>query len=280
MDINQWLLNLDTAHADPRIHAVLSAADPGVWEIRESVALHCEIVQVVQGHVSYRINGMHYIVAAGEMLVIPAGSLRGAGSEPSVPTACHVICAHFPDAGGDEIRLPAPAMARTGLDETLLRLYSELDLEWARRIPGFMLKCRALLLLILHRYVTLLIHRQAGGVLDPRVKEAIAYIVRHYSQPLRLSDLAARAGLNPVYFGALFKNSVGLSAKAYINHVRINNAETLIAGGVAIEEAARRTGFDDVFYFSKVYKRLRGYPPSHTRSRQSLSSTDTPEEPL
>ncbi len=229
---------------------------------------------MTQGHLSYRVNGMHYIVAAGEMLVIPAGALRGAGSDPSVPTACHVICAHFRSADGAEVGPSAPALGQTGLDETLLRLYAELDLEWARRIPGFMLKCRALLLLILHRYVTLLVHRQAGGMQDPRVQDAIAYIARHYSQPIRMADLAERVGLNPVYFGTLFKNTIGLSAKAFINHVRINNAEMLISGGVTIEEAARRTGFDDVFYFSKVYKRLRGYPPSHTRARQLQSAAD------
>ena len=267
MDIGLWLVGLDEDHVDPRIVAVLSVSDTGSWRVQESVAAQCEIVQVVQGRFHYHVNGLHYIVSEGEMLLIPPGSLRSAASDPTVPSACTVVCAHYPGTDGKEKMPDGPEIARTGLDEELLRLYAELNLEWARRIPGFMLKCRALLLLLLHRYIALLVHGQLGGTRDPRIDRAVAYIIRHYSEPIRVADLSGLYGLNPVEFGTLFRSTTGLPVKSFVNHVRINSAETLIAGGFSIEEAAHRSGFDDVFYFSKVFKKLRGYPPSRTRPR-------------
>lgn len=265
MDIGLWLVGLDADHVDPRIVAVLSVSDTGSWKVQESAAAQCEIVQVVQGRFHYHVNGLHYIVSEGEMLLIPAGSMRSASSDPSVPSACHVVCAHYPGPDGKEKVPGGPEIVRTGLDEELLRLFSDLNLEWARRIPGFMLKCRALFLLILHRYIALLVHGQSAASRDPRVERAVGYIIRNYAKPIHVPDLAGLCGLNPVYFGTLFKSSTGLPVKTFINHVRINSAETLIAGGFSIEEAARRSGFEDVFYFSKVFKKLRGYPPSRAR---------------
>ncbi len=247
MDIGLWLVGLDADHVDPQIVAVLSVSDTGSWRVQESAAAQCEIVQVVQGRFHYRVNGLHYIVSEGEMLLIPPGSMRSASSDPSVPSACHVLCAHYPGPDGREKVPYGPEIARTGLDEELLRLFSEL--------------------LILHRYIALLVHGQSAGTRDPRVDRAVAYIIRNYAKPIHVPDLAELSGLNPVYFGTLFKSSTGLPVKTFINHVRINSAETLIAGGFSIEEAARRSGFEDVFYFSKVFKKLRGYSPSRARPR-------------
>ncbi len=270
MDLNRWLDSIDVDNVNPQIEAVIYVSEAGVWEIRESVTTHTEIIQVIRGSFSYHLDGLHYIASEGEVLLIPSGCLRSASSTTEQPSACYVTYARFPGVSGTEIPLHSPVLYRTGLDETLLRLYAELNLEWARRTPGYSVKCRALLLLVLHRYISLLVHRQPSGSQDPRVDESVSYIVRNYSQPLRVSDLSELSGLNPVYFGTLFKNSTGLSIKAFINRVRINNAETLIAGsGFSVEEAARRCGFDDVFYFSKVFKKQRGYPPSQARPRKN-----------
>ena len=80
---------------------------------------------------------------------------------------------------------------------------------------------------------------------------------------IEISELAKIAGLNAVYLGAYFKQVNGCTIKQYINRIRINNAENLLsAGGYTVSEAAMRSGFDDLFYFSKVFRNYKGYAPS------------------
>ena len=272
MDIREWLDRLDEQSINLQIGAVYYVSETGAWQIRESLTEYTEIVQVTSGSFSYRLDGIHYIVSEGEMLLIPAGCLRSVLNDPARPTECYIVFANFPDSDGRESNLRSPLICHTGLDEDLLRQYAELNLDWIRKLPGFNMKCRAHLLMICNRYYSLCVLRQLSGVQDPRIEQAVYHIVRNYARPLHVTDLSSIVGLNPVYFGTLFKAGTGFSVKAFINRVRIGNAETLIIdGGFSIEAAARRCGFDDVFYFSKVFKRLRGYPPSRIRHGKSPS---------
>ena len=54
--------------------------------------------------------------------------------------------------------------------------------------------------------------------------------------------------------------------KEYLNQIRINNAENMIASGeFRVYEAATKCGFDDIFYFSRVFKSIKGYAPSKVK---------------
>ncbi len=64
------------------------------------------------------------------------------------------------------------------------------------------------------------------------------------------------------YFGELF----GTSPIKYINEIRIREAEKLLIGTkMRVEDIAYRCGFNDVKYFSRVFSKYRGCPPSEFR---------------
>ncbi|RIX51677.1 AraC family transcriptional regulator [Paenibacillus nanensis] len=72
-----------------------------------------------------------------------------------------------------------------------------------------------------------------------------------YSAPIQVKDLASLVGPNPSYFGTLFKKHTGTTVNAYINWVRINNAENLLASGeFSIAETAYKCGYDVGNYVS------------------------------
>jgi YesN/AraC family two-component response regulator len=98
---------------------------------------------------------------------------------------------------------------------------------------------------------------------DERLASVKQYILHNYMNKIELNKLAAIAGLNPVYLGAYFKKANGCSIKQYITRIRVNNAESLLStGGYTVSEAAMKSGFDDLFYFSKVFRNSKGYAPS------------------
>ncbi|MDR1600598.1 MAG: AraC family transcriptional regulator [Oscillospiraceae bacterium] len=99
--------------------------------------------------------------------------------------------------------------------------------------------------------------------IDLRVRKAVEYISQHYGEPLTTSMLAELVRLNPVYLSSLFRKSLGASVRQYIQRIRVNNAELLLEEGVHnITEVAALCGFCDVFYFSRMFKRMKGVPPS------------------
>ena len=77
------------------------------------------------------------------------------------------------------------------------------------------------------------------------------------------------------YFYRLFKNETGLSPVDYINRRRISQAETLLSNSsLSIKDVAFSVGFTDQMYFSRVFKRLNGQPPSEFR-RLILFNSET-----
>jgi YesN/AraC family two-component response regulator len=131
------------------------------------------------------------------------------------------------------------------------------------RQPGYGIKYRGILLLILHRLLELTVYHTPvfGG--DYRVQKITRYIARHYAEELRVKQLAALAGLNTAYFGGLFKRVTGLTVNRYIAMIRIQNAKNLLqSGGCRVSEAAEACGYQDMFHFYKQFKALTGVAPS------------------
>ncbi|UUZ86830.1 AraC family transcriptional regulator [Paenibacillus sp. P26] len=128
---------------------------------------------------------------------------------------------------------------------------------------GYEIQARGLFLLILHRLLAVSLLRTGTLRPDDRIAKVRAYITENYSDDLDLDTIAAIAGLHPVYISKLFKQDTGYSFKQFLNRIRIHNAEMmLMAGGFTVSEVAERCGFEDISYFSNVFKSIKGYPPS------------------
>jgi AraC-like DNA-binding protein len=58
----------------------------------------------------------------------------------------------------------------------------------------------------------------------------------------------------------------------YINRMKINDAENiLLSGEFTVHEAAYKCGFEDIYYFSKLFKKIKGFPPSRILIENSKS---------
>lgn len=110
-------------------------------------------------------------------------------------------------------------------------------------------------------------------------RRVLAHIEEHLTEPLTLPRLAKVAHLHPTYFSNLFSRRLGFSPIQYCLHRRIERAKELLWGRDArLDEIAQQVGFRDVYYFSKMFKKHTGMPPSEYR-RQSLERPNGPETP-
>lgn len=235
------------------------------WSIeRENIDFH-DLTYIYNGRATYLINGIEYKLQQGDFIYIPAGNVREAFTSTDEPMQCYAtnFKLHMLDGEDNTVNLPFEYIFKTGLTSEYIGLYSQLDHIWVEKADNYQMRARAVFMLILDK----LICRVSSGLLtmneDPRLLNIKQYILHNYMRKIEVSELAKLAGLNAVYLGAYFKQVNGCTIKQYINRIRINNAENLLsAGGYSVSEAAMRSGFDDLFYFSKVYRNYKGYAPS------------------
>ena len=88
----------------------------------------------------------------------------------------------------------------------------------------------------------------------------------HINQPLQVATLAAMANVSPSHFFALFKKRTGCPPMDYFTRLRMRYAGRLLDSSTAsVKEVAAALGYDDPFYFSRVFKSVHHVPPSRYR---------------
>ena len=105
------------------------------------------------------------------------------------------------------------------------------------------------------------------------VKQGIRYIRANLSNNITVDDVANSAGYSKYYFSRVFKEITQSTISSYINISRVNEAHKLISdNGFSISRAACECGFNDISYFTKVFKKYVGLTPRDYRKKFSKES--------
>jgi iron complex transport system substrate-binding protein len=111
-------------------------------------------------------------------------------------------------------------------------------------------------------------HRSASLGAPRPLLDARAYLDAHFAEPIRLADLARRAGYSVSHFSALFKAHFGTSPIDYLVRLRLRAAAYLLRDvNVSVSSAAASVGYDDLYYFSKLFKKKLGVSPRAYRKK-------------
>ena len=98
------------------------------------------------------------------------------------------------------------------------------------------------------------------------VSAMIDYINSHYMEDISIQTLADLCSINPNYAGQLFKQKMNQTFNSYLSNFRIQKAEKLLVDtDMPIALVAASVGYQDYFYFAKVFKRMTGMIPSEYR---------------
>jgi AraC-like DNA-binding protein len=86
--------------------------------------------------------------------------------------------------------------------------------------------------------------------------DAIKYIKEQATAKTSVKQLAEQCCLSETHFRRTFKQYTGRTPKEYICATLISKAKQYLASGNSIKKTAQLTGFDDVCYFMRVFKKL------------------------
>ncbi|MGL5695182.1 MAG: helix-turn-helix domain-containing protein, partial [Peptostreptococcaceae bacterium] len=98
---------------------------------------------------------------------------------------------------------------------------------------------------------------------SPLARDAANYIHFNLSSNLTVSNIADYLCITPNYLYRIFKKEYNTSVIDYINKKRIKESIKLMKeNDMQIQEIAEKVGFNDISYFSRLFKREIGRSPS------------------
>jgi AraC-like DNA-binding protein len=124
------------------------------------------------------------------------------------------------------------------------------------------------------RLITLeyLSHTFAQGTLlhravDPLVAQTLDELRKRARQPLTLAELSKWSGYSPQHLNRVFSGALGVTPLQHHARLRVALAQEMLADpALSVAQVARSLGFDDAFYFSRLFKQHTSQSPAQYRA--------------
>lgn len=99
-----------------------------------------------------------------------------------------------------------------------------------------------------------------------RLQSTIAYLHQNYRQKFNINELLQHSPYSRVHFYRIFRQRFHMAPQEYMISLRLREAtELLLDSDLSVAEIGMRVGWDNPFYFSKVFKTVIGVSPLHYR---------------
>jgi two-component system response regulator YesN len=109
-------------------------------------------------------------------------------------------------------------------------------------------------------------HGAASGTPESSIQRARVYIRENLHKNLSLKDVADWVHWNPNHFSEMFKRETGITYIEFVKRERIEKAIHILQETPAkVSEVAHEVGYEDVKYFSQLFKKYTGKTPSEFR---------------
>ena len=228
----------------------------------------CILIFCIRGKGWAEIDGRRFTIAASEVLFIPANKPHAYGADDDDPWSIH--WAHFAGTAAASYASLLPA------HEFVLSIPSADAKEIARMFrESYRLASSGLtertVLLVSHslRYVLGLLFFQTGRSLGSSsltnahdLTKSIEFMRANVARSLTLQELSRHAGLSPTRYSALFREQTGASPVDHHIRLRMQAAcHYLDTTALSVKEVAAKLGYDDPYYFSRIFQKILGCSP-------------------
>jgi len=104
--------------------------------------------------------------------------------------------------------------------------------------------------------------RKNSGPEGGYAENAMLFMEQNFSLPIHCDLIAGEVGISPSHLRALFKKEYGISLVTALNEIRIGHAKNMLkSGAFTLREVAEGCGFQNEYYFSRVFKEITGISP-------------------
>lgn len=97
---------------------------------------------------------------------------------------------------------------------------------------------------------------------DIIIQQVREYIGQHYNEKISLSTISEQLRISSGYLSSIFSRQTGETISDYINRIKIDKAKELLASHqYLVYEIADMLGFENAYYFSRVFRKVTGITP-------------------
>lgn len=127
---------------------------------------------------------------------------------------------------------------------------------------------------------------QAQGTLEglsnlqcAQARKAYHFIMEHFSEQIKIQELAEQFGVSRNYLYACFKEVYKVSPKQFLNALRMEHASSLLLSKyLYVSQVAHQVGFEDELAFSKAFKEFHHLSPTEFRKQLHFDAASPTKE--
>ena len=158
-----------------------------------------------------------------------------------------------------DIDLPFKTINKITHTKRFLEMFKAIEEMRFTKGIGYKLCCRSMVQMLI--YYMLIEHLETAKTAQD-LQASIEYIENNYDKKISIQTLASIAGISQSHYRRKFKQAYGVAPNEYINKLRIEKAKDMLKSNMFTQsEIANLCGFENVYYFSRVFKKFTKIPP-------------------
>lgn len=220
------------------------------------------LVITLSGSANFSLNGEVYAIHKG--VILHAGPNMAIDIKVTSKEPWHYTVLHYE-------MLNRPFSMDIGHFEIATGHHHKMDyfvhqLIHFEKIPGDMnrLKCKSLFLQLVEFIVICAKMQTSNNVVD----QAITYMIEHYNLPITIAEIAEELECDRRRFAYLFDKQIGMSPIQFLTEIRLKKSRELLrTTSIPIKEIAELIGYQDAFYFCRVFKKQYHMTPTNFRKQ-------------
>ena len=247
------------------IEFVIERKSTPVWRVNSNTRGDYVLAYAQSGNAFYNIDGEDFHIKKGNVLLIKDGQLYKAKTDAENPWVFFGLGFSIESGNAQTVKLISelPNVFRSSDSSQMAANFAELYRVWSAKSTGYLIKCRSLILDIIYMLLSDEFRRSKVSAHYGRIESIVDMLRENCDKTYSLDELCKISELSSSHFRMLFKEMTGLSAIQFQNRLKIDRAKDLIlSGNCNVTEAACAVGFSNVYYFSRMFRKLTGKNPS------------------
>lgn len=233
-----------------------------------------EFTLITVGQALYQIDLTEYPIEAGDLLFIPPLVLHSISLQeyPKISSETYVFHMNF--LGGNstdicstryltplmnqEFSMPYLIKPEHPAYASLRKIFNQINSLYGEAVTGYELALKSLFLQAIFLLLQYSKRNLSSGTdtSSDKLKQVLDYIETHYAQNITISELAKLCYFSDYHFMRFFKKHMNMTCVEYINNLRLEKSVELFEqGNTSILDVSLSTGFHNLSYFHKVFKR-------------------------